>query len=110
MKTILLLGKHEAIMSYASSLWETDIEKEIEFLPSPFSHHSEFEEYIEKIKEEAPPIIVTQNEEFLDALLNSDMDFDIVTVRKYEEEVKERTLSKEKVKEMREKFDFDPRD
>ena len=110
MKRTLLLGKHEAILFYAKNILKIDIEKDIEWFPSPFSHHSEFGKCIEKIKEEAPPLIVTQNEEFLDALLNSDIDFDVVTTRKYGEEIKERILSKEKVKEMREKFDFDPRD
>ena len=45
----------------------------------------------------------------IDVLLESDLDFEVVTVRRYDDEIRARTMTKEDVIDCRKKFDFEPR-
>ena len=103
---ILLLGKNDAVEEYANDVLNNSISR----LPHITTHHTEFEKYIDAIREEKPPVVTTQNIEFVDALLQSDLNFAVVTVRRYSGEVKARTMTKADVLTCRLSWNFDPRD
>ena len=46
----------------------------------------------------------------MDVLLDSDLDFEVITVRKVDNVIHSRSLSKKEVIEDRKGFGFDPRD
>lgn len=110
MKMILLLGINEVIEEYAENVLKIDMGNDIVYYPSVTTHHTELGKYVDIAREEEPPVITTQSLEMLDVLLKSNLDFEVVTVRRYDNEIKSRTMTKEDVIDCREKFDFDPRD
>ena len=110
MKTILLLGINDVVEEYAENVLKIDMGNNIVYYPSVTTHHTELGKYVDIAREEEPPVITTQNLEMVDVLLESDLDFDVVTVRMYGNEIKSRTLTKEEVVSNREVFNFDPRD
>ena len=107
---ILLLGKNDNVEKYAEDVLKVDMGNDIVYYPSITDHHTEFGKYIDIAKEEEPPVITTQSIEMIDVLLESDLDFEVVTVRRCDDELRARTLSKEEARKYRELFDFDPRD
>ena len=109
MKTILLLGINEVVEKYAENILKIDMVNDIVYYPSVTTHHTEFGKYVDIAREEEPPVITTQNLELIDVLLESDLDFKVVTVRMYGNEIKARTMTKEDAIDCRKKFDFDPR-
>lgn len=110
MKTILLLGINDVVEEYAKNVLKIDMGNDIVYYPSVTTHHTELGKYVDIAREEEPPVITTQNLEMVDVLLESDLDFDVVTVRMYGNEIKSRTLTKEEVVANRKVFKFDPRD
>lgn len=110
MKTILLLGINDVVEEYAKNVLKIDMGNDIVYYPSVTTHHTELGKYVDIAREEEPLVITTQNLEMVDVLLESDLDFDVVTVRMYGNEIKSRTLTKEEVVANREVFNFDPRD
>ena len=79
------------------------------YCPSIETHYTEFGKYIQILKETKPYIVTTQSEEMIDILLASDLDFDVITVRDYDGEIKTRTLPKAEAKQMRERFNLELR-
>ena len=110
MKTILLLGKNDAVEEYARDVLKIDMGNDIVYYPSVTTHHTELGKYVDIAREEEPPVITTQSMEMIDVLLESDLDFEVVTVRRYNDEIRSRALLKKEVLANREAFDFDPRD
>ena len=110
MKMILLLGKNSAVEEYAEKVLQIDIFTDLVYYPDITTHHTELGQYVEYAREEKPPVITTQSLEMVDELLASDLDFNIITVRKYDDELKIRTKSKSELISLRDSFDFDPRD
>lgn len=110
MKMILLLGINDNIERYVENVLKIDIGNDIMYCPSVTTHHTELGKYVDIARAEKPLVITTQSMEMIDVLLESDLDFDVVTVRMCDNEIKSRTLTKEEVIDCREKFDFDPRD
>ena len=110
MKMILLLGINDVVEEYAEKVLKIDIGNDIVYYPSITTHHTELGKYVDIAREEEPPVITTQSLEMLDVLLESDLDFEVITVRRYDNEIKSRTMTKEDVVCYRERFDFDPRD
>ena len=95
---LLLLGKRDAIKKYIS---EFNIKHgDYLLVPYPNLHYSEFPTLIELIKRNNYSVIITQNKEFIDALLNSDLEFDVTTAYWYEEKLYHRDVTKELAKEM----------
>ena len=109
MKMILLLGIDDVIEEYVEKVLKENPCK-IAYCPAVFEHHTRFNKYIDIIKEEKYSMVTTQNLEMIDVLLKSDLDFEVVTVRRYGDEIKSRTMTKEDVIDCRDKFNFDPRD
>ena len=107
---ILLLGKNDIVEQYAYDVLKVDMMRDIVFWPDVRTHHTELTIYVSTAKVERPKVITTQNLELIDVLLHSDLDFDVITVRRYGEEIRARTLTKEEVLANREAFAFDPRD
>lgn len=110
MKMILLLGINEVVEEYAENVLKIDMGNDIVYYPSVTTHHTELGQFVDIAREEEPPVITTQSLEMLDVLLKSNLDFEVVTVRRYDNEIKSRTMTKEDVIDCREKFNFDPRD
>ena len=107
---ILLLGKNDAVEEYAEKVMQIDIYDDLVYYPDITTHHTELGQFVEYAKKDQPAAITTQNLEMIDKLLESDLDFDIITVRKYDGELRTRTKSKEELISLRDRFDFDPRD
>ena len=89
---ILLLGKNDLIEQYAENELNIDMGNDIVYYPSVTDHYSDYGRLIDDIKEDIPPVVTSQNIEFIDFLLDSDLDFEVWTV--YENN-KVRKLSKE---------------
>ena len=107
---VLLLGKHDAITEYMQTVLQIDDPLNLLCCPSTTAHHSEYGEYVDVIRDEQPPAITTQNLEMLDILLASDLDFGIIRVRRYGDEIKTANHTKEEVLANRKVWNFDPRD
>lgn len=105
----LLLGKIDAIAEYAETNLKMNKE-DIAYYPTIPTHHTELGRYVDVVKENSPSVITTQSVEMMDTLLESDLDFEVITVRKVDDVIYSRSLSKNEVVEEREKFGFDPRD
>ena len=90
---ILLLGKNNLIEKYADEVLKIDMGNDIVYYPEVTTHFSEYDKELDDIKEDIPPVITSQNIEFINFLLDSDLEFEVWTV--YENE-KVRKLSKEK--------------
>lgn len=110
MKTILLLGKNDVVEEYAEKILKIEDKDDILYCPDMTDHHTEFGRYINFAKEDKHSVITTQNLEMIDVLLASDLDFKVVTVRRYNDEIKAAIRTKEYVNDCREAFSFDPRD
>ena len=107
---ILLLGKNPVVEEYAEKVMQIDIYDDLVYYPDITAHHTELGQFVEYARKDQPAAITTQNLEMIDELLKSDLDFDIITVRKYDGELRTRTKSKEELISLRDSFDFDPRD
>ena len=90
---ILLLGKNDLVEKYADEVLKIDMGNDIVYYPEVTTHFSEYGKALDDIKEDIPPVITSQNIEFINFLLDSDLEFEVWTV--YENE-KVRKLSKEK--------------
>lgn len=107
---ILLLGKNEVIEEYVKDVLNMDLDKDVEYYPSIKTHYTELFKHVDDVKKNNPKVIVTQNIEMVDVFLMSDLDFEVVTVRKGEDgKIRNRTLSKNDVYQNREVFAFEPR-
>lgn len=105
----LLLGRVDVIAEYAETNLKMNKE-DIAYYPTIPTHHTELGEYVDVIKENIPSVITTQSVEMMDTLLASDLNFEVVTVRKIDNVIHSRSLPKNEVVEDRKKFGFDPRD
>lgn len=65
-------------------------------------HYTEFKILIEDLKSDNPPVVTTQNKEFIEYLLESDLDFNVTTAYLDEDDKKlaHRDVTKEIAKEM----------
>lgn len=106
---ILLLGKNDVVEEYARKVLKVD-EDDILYCPDIKDHHSEFEKYVEWAKEDEYKVITTQNSEMIDVFLASDLDFKVITVRRYNDKIKAARRTKEYVNDCREAFSFELRD
>ena len=107
---ILLLGINAHVHEYAENVLKIDMGNDIVYYPSVTTHHTEFDKEVDTIKEENPPVVTTQNAEFIDVLLNSDLNFDVITVRKYDDSIRARTLTKKDALDLRETIELELRD
>lgn len=90
---ILLLGKNNFVEKYANEVLKIDMGNDIVYYPNVTAHYSEYDKLLDDIKEDVPPVITSQNIEFINFLLDSDLEFELRTV--YENNIV-RKLSKEK--------------
>ena len=90
---ILLLGKNNLVEKYADEVLKIDMENDIVYCPNVTAHYSEYDKLLDNIKEDIPPVVTSQNIEFINFLLDSDLEFELWTV--YENNMV-RKLSKEK--------------
>lgn len=107
---ILLLGKSKNIGTYLAN--NVHQEDKIIFCPEPDVHFSDFPNIINEIKEYNPSVIVSHNMEFIDCLLSSDLEFDVITVRSIDDSDSScytRTLIKQDALKLREKYEMELR-
>lgn len=90
---ILLLGKNNLVEKYADEVLKIDMGNDIVYYPEVTTHFSEYDKALDDIKEDIPPVITSQNIEFINFLLDSDLEFEVWTVY---ENGKVRKLSKQK--------------
>ena len=109
MGRVLLLGKNDVIEEYARKILKVD-DDDILYCPDIKDHHSEFGKYVEWAREDKYPVMTTQNSEMIDVFLASDLDFDVVTVRRYDGKIRAAIRTKEYVNDCREAFSFELRD
>lgn len=110
---ILLLGKEHLVQSYAIGVLGVAI-TEVVHCPKESTHFTELDEWVDMIRQESSHrenlVITTQRQEFIDALLASDLDFSVVTVRIINgNTMTGRTLGKEEAKSLREAFNIELR-
>ena len=107
---LILLGKNDDIAEYIKTHFsDIDEGNDVVYYPSVTAHISEFGDYIQKAVEENPPIIVTQSLELLDLFLQSDLNFDVITVRRYDSKIVSAIRDKSYAKHLRDQFDMDLR-
>lgn len=90
---ILLLGQYMAIKKYLNTEVNLDT-SDIKFYPNVELHYTHYYICIEQIKFDKPDIISTQNKEFLELLLKSDLDFTVITAYDVNNTLYKRVLSK----------------
>lgn len=110
---ILLLGKEHLVQSYAIGLLGVKIE-DIMHCPEVFTHFTELDKWVDRIRYETSfrknLVVTTQRQDMIDALLNSDLEFSVITVRIINENTMTgRTLGKEEAKSLREGFNIELR-
>ena len=77
---ILLLGISEYVKKYIIEELDLNIEDDTILCPYSETHHTEYENELDRIKNEQPKIIRSQNIEFIMFLLKSDLPLDVWTV------------------------------
>ena len=100
---LLLLGKRDAINRYIKEMLpDIDEYSGIVYYPGSYAHYTEFKGLIEDLKSDDPPVVITQNKEFIEYLLESDLDFNVTTAYLDEDDEKliHRDATKELAKEM----------
>lgn len=103
-KFLLLLGCDNNIREYVKDILNKDVNN-IEYYPDERTHYSEFEQVVDVIRNKKTELIVSQNMEFVDVLLKSELNFDVITVIRNEKgEIKHRTISKEKAFQLRDDY------
>lgn len=107
---ILLLGDRKGIEEYIDKVIEKDEDSVILCFPCVFDHHTEYGKYADEIKLEKPDVVVTQNSEVVDVLLESDLEFNVVTLKNINRNIYERVMRKKEALELRDEFNFDLRD
>lgn len=105
MNMILLLGKNDVVEEYA----ETVLNTQIVYCPFVTTHYTEFNKCVDAIKRDNPPVVNTQSLEMIEVLLKSDLDFEVVTVKRFDDGIRAATRTKEYVVDCRGKWNFDPR-
>ena len=106
---LLLLGKNDAVEKYAECNLKVNIENDIMYYPDIKTHYSEFGKCIDIIKEKEPSVITTQNQEMINILLDSDLDFNVITVWIFENELLTRKADKEQAKYIKNRLGLDLR-
>ena len=108
---IVLLGQPTSIQAYIETMEIQEAMKDdlIYTLPPIDMHHSNYRFLINTIKAYKPEVIITQNLEFLDTLLESDLEFEVVRTKICEGKMYSCSMQKEEVRRNREAWLFDPR-
>ena len=107
---ILLLGKREAVEGYIRNEKEKNESYFCVIYPSSLDHHSGYGKYIPQIRLEEPQALITQSLEMVDVLLESDLEFDVVTLKTMDGKTYERRMDKIEALMLREEFNIDLRD
>ena len=76
----------------------------------PYKKDTDYDYYINRIKENKPFAVVPKTLDFVDALLNSDLEFKIVKISEYVREINVESFTKEELFEKGKDSNFDPRD
>lgn len=71
---ILLVGKHECIMRYVEEFGVDN--SKFKYLPAPTDFYLDYRKYADTLS--ADDVVATQSIEFIDALLFTDLDFEVV--------------------------------
>lgn len=108
---IVLLGQPVSIQAYIKTMdiQESMKDELIYTLPPIEMHHSNYRLLINTIKAYKPEVVITQNLEFLDTLLESDLDFKVVRTKICEDNLFSCSMHKEEVRKNRKAWAFDPR-
>ena len=115
-ETIVLTGRNENVRAIAKHL-----KARLYYVPRDTDYFEDYPLVAKELKDllentyigDTPIIITTQNAEFLDCLLESDIDFTMVTVRKYDHDDKDtyrlRITTKEYALESRRAWNYELR-
>ena len=99
---LLLLGRKTCIDMYAVATCHI-VPENIMWVPEITVHPDEYPEVVELIKKKNPEIISSQNVGFINYLLDTDLEFDVITAFGPQ---KARILSKEKAIEVHREMDL----
>ena len=108
---LVVLGKRDAIQTYFYSIGGVNLGDVHDYLrlPADFHHYTEYPDLVVTIKKYNPRILVTQSLEFLDTLLESNLDFNIMRTKIVNGQLLTCEMTKQEVKQNREAWAFDPR-
>ena len=93
---ILVLGKNSFVEEYIKKIG-LNLRNDFVYYPGCTDHYTDYPLLITQIKEDNPPAVNSQNIEFIDYMLNSDLEVNVVTVY---DDLKIRTLTKKTAKEV----------
>lgn len=93
---ILVLGKNSFVEEYIKKLG-LNLRNDLVYYPGWADHYTDYPLLITQIKKDNPLAVTSQNIEFIDYMLNSDLKFDVVTVF---DDQRIRKLTKETAKEV----------
>ena len=112
---IVVGGRHDIITALEDRLRQTRVVTRV-VMPSNTTYFQDYPAEAERLnnltvhqREGELVMIETQNIEFLDALLDSSLEFDVITVRVVQDTIRIRSLTKQEAKQDRESYGFDYR-
>lgn len=79
---ILLLGKNDLAEQFADKILKIDIYNDLAYYPDATIHYSEYYKELKELMKDNPPVVISQNIEFINYLLDSDLSFEVWTVYK----------------------------
>jgi hypothetical protein len=77
---IILLGVNSEVESYAKQVMGLNVKTDLVCYPGNLTHYTEYGDLIENIEKDNPTAITSQNAEFIDLLLGSDLDLEVRNV------------------------------
>ena len=104
---ILLLGETENVREYARIKLH---ELAVRCYPKNTDHHTEYKKYIKFLENKKYiKAITTQSSEMIGVFLHSDLDFKVIRVKKIDNKIIGKELSKKEALQLHEMFYFDLR-
>ena len=105
----LILGKHHLIRAYVIGVLNKAVNSPL-CCPSETTHFTELDMWVEQIRREKPAFITTQRQDMIDALLASDLEFSVITVRVVDDnKIVGTKLSKDEAKRYRQDYNMELR-
>lgn len=111
-RNMLILGRKSNVDAVINALRNRDT-LTVTSVPDIDTYYADFPDHVKQLSASLADgkshVITTQNEEYIDAMLESNMDFTVTTVRDFDGELRVRCLSKEDAKNGRETYNMELR-
>lgn len=105
---ILLLGRPDAIKVYTERNLKLKV-TDIFYCPHTMTHFTDFGKYVDAVREQKIPVVVTQSKEMIEVFLKSELVFEVITVRLENGRMSNRILNKDEALKVCENYGIDLR-